>query len=507
MEKVQFFDTTLRDGEQTPGVNFNTQEKVQIAQQLEKWGIDVIEAGFPIASPGDFEAVQAIARHTERMTVAGLARCQKKDIDRADEALREAKSPQIHVFLATSNVHMEHKLKMTRAEVLGSIQQHVSYARTLFDKVQFSPEDATRTDRDFLLQAVQTAIDAGATIINIPDTVGYSNPTEYGQIFKFLIENIHSTEKIIFSSHCHDDLGMATANALAAIENGAMRVEGTVNGIGERAGNTALEEVALALFIRKDFYQAESNIILAETKRTSDLISRFSGISVPKNKAIVGGNAYAHESGIHQDGVLKNPETYEIITPTLVGVSTNSLPLGKLSGRHAFISKLSSLGFELDEDAVNDAFKRFKALADKKKQVDDEDIVALVTDQKRVDDDCYQLASVQLQYVSNGYQGAIVSVNENKQQTHTSSSIGSGSIQAIYNAVDDIFKVYPKLMDYEIQSITAGEDAQAQVRVSVRDQESGKTYSGIGIDFDVLQASAKAYIQASEKIKRMGDTK
>lgn len=328
MKTIQFFDTTLRDGEQTPGVNFNTKEKVQIAKQLEKWGIDTIEAGFPIASIGDFEAVKAIAENAEKMTVAGLARCQKADIDRAHEALQNAKHPQIHVFLATSPVHMEFKLKMTPDEVIASIKEHVSYAKTKFEKVQFSPEDATRTDKPFLLKAVQTAIDAGATIINVPDTVGYSNPTEYGALFKFLIENIQSDEEIIFSSHCHDDLGMATANALAAIENGARRVEGTINGIGERAGNTALEEVALALYIRKDFYEAQSNITLNETKRTSDLVSRLSGVAVPRNKAIIGANAYAHESGIHQDGVLKNPDTYEIITPSLVGVNENSLPLG-----------------------------------------------------------------------------------------------------------------------------------------------------------------------------------
>lgn len=506
MKTIQFFDTTLRDGEQTPGVNFNTKEKVQIAMQLEKWGIDTIEAGFPIASPGDFEAVQAIAQHAERMTVAGLARCQKKDIDRAYEALKEAKFPQIHVFLATSDVHMQYKLKMSKAEVLTSIKEHVTYAKGLFDKVQFSPEDASRTDRSFLLEAVQTAIDAGATIINVPDTVGYSNPTEYGGIFKYLLEHIHSEEEIIFSSHCHDDLGMATANALAAIENGARRVEGTVNGIGERAGNTALEEVALALYIRKDFYQYQSNIALDETKRTSDLVSRLSGISVPKNKAIVGGNAYAHESGIHQDGVLKNPETYEIITPSLVGVGHNSLPLGKLSGRHAFVTKLVELGFDLTEAEVKEAFARFKVLADKKKQVTDQDLIALLADQARVENEQYKLASIQLQYASNGYQGAIVSVEDAQAELTIASSIGSGSIQAIYNSIDEIFRQTPNLVDYEISAITGGEDAQAEVRVTIEDPASRACFKGIGIDFDVLQASAKAYVQASGSYKeKMGE--
>jgi 2-isopropylmalate synthase len=509
MENIQFFDTTLRDGEQTPGVNFNTKEKVQIAKQLEKWGIDTIEAGFPIASDGDFEAVKAIAENVEKMTVAGLARCQKADIDRAYEALQHARYPQIHVFLATSPVHMEYKLKMSPDEVLASIKEHVSYAKTKFDKVQFSPEDATRTEKQFLLKAVQTAIDAGATIINVPDTVGYSNPTEYGALFKFLIENIQSKEEIIFSSHCHDDLGMATANALAAIENGARRVEGTVNGIGERAGNTALEEVALALYIRKDFYQVQSNITLNETKRTSDLVSRLSGVAVPRNKAIIGANAYAHESGIHQDGVLKNPDTYEIITPSLVGVNENSLPLGKLSGRHAFTKKMEALGYQLTEGELKVAFKRFKSLADKKKQVTEDDLIALMVGQTQEYSEDYRLERVQLQYVSDGSQGAIVSIHSGEAEAvKTESAIGSGSIQAIYNSIDKIFEQRPALEEYYIKAITGGEDAQAEVHVTLSDRQTKKKFNGIGIDFDVLEASAKAYVKASEQFqKEMGKNK
>ena len=504
MRKIQFFDTTLRDGEQTPGVNFNTKEKVQIALQLEKWGIDTIEAGFPIASPGDFEAVSAIAKACQKMTVAGLARCQKKDIDAAYEALKEAKYPQIHVFLATSPVHMEYKLKMTPDEVLASIKKHVTYAKSKFEKVQFSPEDATRTEKDFLLKAVQTAIDAGATIINIPDTVGYTNPTEYGAIFKFLIENIQSKTEITFSSHCHDDLGMATANALAAIENGANRVEGTVNGIGERAGNTALEEVAVALHIRQNYYQATSQIELSETKRTSDLIAQLSGIKVPKNKAVIGGNAFSHESGIHQDGVLKNPETYEIITPQLVGVKTNALPLGKLSGRHAFTNKLEELGYHFDETERNLLFKKFKVLADKKKQVTDQDIQALIADKQTREADLYQLSAIQLQYVSNGYQAAVVSITTPEQEIKTSSAIGDGSIQAIYNAIDDVFEQKPILTNYEIQALTSGEDAQAEVRVTLTNPQTATQINGIGVDFDVLKASAKAYVHASSSMKERG---
>lgn len=504
MRKIQFFDTTLRDGEQTPGVNFNTREKVQIALQLEQWGVDAIEAGFPIASPGDFEAVQEIARILKKTTTVGLARCQKGDIDRTYEALKDAVDPQIHVFLATSDIHMRDKLKMSREEVLASIKEHVQYARKFFKKVQFSPEDASRTQRDFLLEAVQTAIDAGATIINVPDTVGYSNPTEYGAIFAYLIQNIKSESEITFSSHCHDDLGMATANALAAIENGANRVEGAVNGIGERAGNTALEEVAVALHIRNDFYQATSNIVLNETKRTSDLVSRLSGINVPRNKAVIGGNAYAHESGIHQDGVLKNPETYEIITPQLVGVQTNSLPLGKLSGRHAFATKMDSLGYQFEKERLDQLFKSFKQLADKKKQVNDADLMALVIDDIHQENEEHKLAALQLQFVSNGMQGAIVSIDNQDKETLTASETGAGSIQAIYNAIDQIFEQKPILTSYEISAITSGEDAQAEVYVTLEDDKGQRKTNGVGIDFDVLQASAKAYIQASSQMRAQG---
>lgn len=506
MREIQFFDTTLRDGEQTPGVNFNTKEKVQLALQLEKWGIHTIEAGFPIASQGDFEAVQAIAKQATHMTVTGLARCQKEDIDRAYEALKQAKKKQIHVFLATSSIHRQYKLKMSEDEVLTAIDQYVRYAKTLFEIVQFSPEDATRTEKPFLLKAVQTAIDAGATIINIPDTVGFSNPTEYGQLFAYLIKNIRSQNKIIFSSHCHDDLGMATANALAAIENGADRVEGTINGIGERAGNTALEEVALALYIRKEFYDCKTKIKLAETKHTSDLVAWLSGIAVPKNKAIVGGNAYAHESGIHQDGVLKNPETYEIITPQLVGVDNNSLPLGKLSGRHAFAEKLKELGYQVSDTELAELFKRFKDLADKKKQITEEDLSALFADQLRKEQ-VYQLETVQLQYVSNGYQSAVVSVATENEGKLIASAYGAGSIQAIYNSVDRIFSQQPKLISYELTTLSSGEDAQAQVHVSIEDERSKQRVNGIGVDFDILQASAKAYVQASTLLKNKGDQK
>lgn len=502
MKTIQFFDTSLRDGEQTPGVNFNTAEKVRIAKQLESYGIDALEAGFPITSPGDFEAVSAIAKAVETMTVVGLARCRRKDIDAAYDALRHAKHPQIHVFLATSEIHMKHKLHMTEEEVLASITEHVTYARSLFEKVQFSPEDATRTNKEFLVKAIQTAVDAGATIINVPDTVGYSNPTEYGELFKYITSNCKNIENVIFSCHCHNDLGMATANALAAIENGAGRVEGTINGIGERAGNTAIEEVALALHIRQDFYQAKTNIVLEKTKMTSDLISRLSGIPIHKTKPIIGGNAFAHESGIHQDGVLKHPDTYEIMTPQLIGLKTNHLPLGKLSGSHAFGQKLIELGYtNLTPEEQQTLFEEFKVLADKKKNILDRDIHALVAGNAISTSQSLELTNLQLQFTSNGQQAAVIEIETSDKEKLSDSATGLGSIQSIYNTINRIMGKDVQLDTFRIESLTSGEDAQAEVHVEVSDPETGESVHGVGIDFDILTASAKAYINAFSKLK------
>ncbi|MDR1568110.1 MAG: 2-isopropylmalate synthase [Streptococcaceae bacterium] len=503
MEKIQFFDTTLRDGEQTPGVSFSTKEKIAIALQLEKWGVDVIEAGFPASSNESFKAVQEIARVATKLSVTGLARLVKGDIDKAYEALKDAIHPQIHVFIATSPVHMEYKLKMTPDEVLASISEHISYAREKFEVVQFSPEDATRSEKGFLLQAVQAAVDAGASIINVPDTVGYSNPEEYGALFKYLINHVKSDREIIYSSHCHDDLGMATANALAAIKNGSRRVEGTINGLGERAGNTALEEVAVALKIRQDYYQLSSNITLEETKNTSDLISRFAGVAVPKNKAVVGGNAFAHESGIHQDGFLKNPNTYEIITPEMVGVSHSTLPLGKLSGRHAFNEKLKSLGFELEENDLKEAFIRFKALADKKNDISDTDIRALIAGQTSEQSDDYVFKSLDLTYHSNNQQTATIYLDGVAGNEITQSAKGRGSVEAIFSAIGQVFKQAVILKSYEIAAITSGIDSQAEVRVSVEDSETGEIVNAVGIDYDILKASALAYMNANAVIQKV----
>ncbi|WP_049417204.1 2-isopropylmalate synthase [Staphylococcus hominis] len=494
---IQIFDTTLRDGEQTPGVNFSFDERLSIAKQLEKWGVDVIEAGFPASSTGSFKSVEAISKALTTTAVCGLARCKKSDIDAVYEATKCAAKPRVHVFIATSPIHLEHKLKMTQEEVLESIKEHVSYAKSLFDVVQFSPEDASRTDQPFLIKSVQTAVDAGATIINIPDTVGYSYPSEYGVIFKSLITNVKSEKEIIYSAHCHDDLGMAVANSLAAIENGAKRIEGTVNGIGERAGNTALEEIALALYVRKAHYGIETKLKLEQTKLTSDLISRYAGIRVPRNKAIVGQNAFSHESGIHQDGVLKNPETYEIMTPQLVGISKNELPLGKLSGKHAFAEKLKTLGYDIEPKQQIELFKQFKAVADKKKSVSDRDIHAIIQGSEHEQNAIYQVETLQLQYVSNGLQSAVVVIKDKKGHIYQDSSIGTGSIVAIYNAVDRIFKKDSELIDYRIDSVTEGTDAQAEVHVELVIEN--QHVNGIGIDHDILQASCKAYVEAHAK--------
>lgn len=497
-KQIQFFDTTLRDGEQTPGVNFNTTEKVQIALQLERWGVDVIEAGFPISSKGDFEAVTSIASAIQHATVAGLARCVKEDIDCVEEALQTAVSPQIHLFIASSPIHREHKLNMTKEEVLASVKEHVSYAAEKFDRVQFSPEDATRTEWDFLVEIIEAAIQCGATIINIPDTVGYTNPEEYGALFRHLKEHVPSFEQAIFSSHCHDDLGLATANALAAIENGALRVEGTINGIGERAGNTALEEIAVALHIRQDYYQAESSIVLNETKNTSELVSRLSRMPVPRNKAIIGANAYAHESGIHQDGVLKNPTTYEIITPQLVGVEKNDLPLGKLSGRHAFIERMKSLGYDMsDAEEVKQLFTSFKALADKKKTLSTTDLHALATGKQMEGASRYELAKLTVQSIDEGSVAATVAIHDRQldQKLLQDSATGSGSVDAIYQTINQLTGANVRLHEYRIDAITEGYDSQAQVHVTV-ETDDGFYSNGSGIDFDVLNASAKAYLQA-----------
>lgn len=502
MRKVEFLDTTLRDGEQTPGVNFSIKEKVAIAKQLEKWGISAIEAGFPAASPDSFTAVQTIAQTMKKTAVTGLARLVKTDIDACYEALKEAKFPQVHVFIATSPIHREFKLNKSKEEILEAIREYVSYARSKFEVVEFSPEDSTRTELDFLLQVVQTAVDAGATYINIPDTVGFTTPEEYGHIFRYLIDNVQSERDIRFSPHCHNDLGMAVANTLAAIENGAGRVEGTVNGIGERAGNAALEEVAVALSIREEHYQVVSPIHLPETIHTSEMVSRFSGLALPKNKAVVGGNAFSHESGIHQDGVLKNPLTYEIITPELVGVSSNSLPLGKLSGRHAFVEKLKELQLDVSEEELTTLFAKFKDLADKKELITDADLHALVAGTTVENVEGFYFENLQLSSSSDeDLHATVLMINQEGERVSLLAN-GQGSVEAIFNAIDSFFNQNVRLDTFNIEAVTDGIDAQAVVNVTVENLDTDTIFNASGIDFDVLKAAAIAYINANIMVQK-----
>ncbi|MBG9771103.1 2-isopropylmalate synthase [Bacillus vallismortis] len=496
MRKINVFDTTLRDGEQSPGVNLNTQEKLAIAKQLERLGADIIEAGFPASSRGDFLAVQEIARTIKNCSVTGLARCVKGDIDAAWEALKDGAYPRIHVFIATSDIHLKHKLNMTREQVIARAVEMVKYAKERFPVVQWSAEDACRTELPFLAEIVEKVIDAGASVINLPDTVGYLAPAEYGNIFKYMKENVSNIHQAKLSAHCHDDLGMAVANSLAAIESGADQIECAVNGIGERAGNAALEEIAVALHIRKDFYQVETGITMNEIKRTSDLVSKLTGMAVPRNKAVVGDNAFAHESGIHQDGFLKEKTTYEIISPELVGVTADALVLGKHSGRHAFKDRLTALGFQFDSEEINKFFTMFKELTEKKKEITDEDLVALILEEKVTDRKIgYEFLSLQVHYGTSQVPTATLSLkNQENAELIQEAATGAGSVEAIYNTLERCIDKDVELLDYRIQSNRKGEDAFAQVYVRV--VVNGKESAGRGIAQDVLEASAKAYLNA-----------
>ncbi|REK75725.1 2-isopropylmalate synthase [Paenibacillus paeoniae] len=498
MRKIYIFDTTLRDGEQSPGVNLNTKEKVEIALQLEKLGVDRIEAGFPAASPGDLAAVNAVARAVKNATIIGLSRSREQDIDAVREALKGAQDPCIHLFLATSPIHRKHKLRMEKEQVLEAADRAIRYAKQYFDKVEFSPEDAGRTELDFLCQVTDMAIKAGATVVNIPDTVGYLNPLEFGNIFKTLKEQVPNIEKIQLSAHCHDDLGMATANALAAILNGADQVEGTINGIGERAGNTALEEVAMALATRPDFFGAQTTLNLKEIAKTSRLVSRLTGMPVPGNKAIVGANAFAHESGIHQDGMLKEKTTYEIISPDAIGLKESKLVLGKHSGRHAFREKLIDLGYELEEEAVNAAFAKFKDLADRKKAVNDEDIRALLEEKLIDTPELFTLETIQVQYGNQSTPNATVRVRTAEGEVRVETAEGNGSVDAIYNAIDAATKEAVELEDYSIKSVSQGKDALGEVHVVLKQDDVSA--QGRGLSTDILEASARAYLDAVNRL-------
>lgn len=495
MRKINVFDTTLRDGEQSAGVNLNFQEKLEIAKQLERLGVDIIEAGFPASSQGDFSSVQAIAQTVKGSSVTGLARSLERDIETTWEALKDSAEPRIHVFLATSPIHMKYKLKMTPDEVVENAVAAVKLASSKFPQVQWSAEDASRTELPFLARIIKEVIDAGATVINLPDTVGYTTPYEIGQMFKYVSENVSNIHKAILSTHNHDDLGMAVANSLAAIQNGAGQVECTINGIGERAGNAALEEIAVALNIRQDHYQADTGIVLKEIKRTSALVSKLTGMVVPSNKAVVGNNAFAHESGIHQDGVLKNKETYEIITPELVGVSSNRMVLGKHSGRHAFKDKLKELGFNGTDEELQKIFVAFKDLADKKKEITEEDLFALMTEATVGTAIAhYELETLQVNYGTTNIPTATITMKLPSGEVVQEAATGSGSVEAIYNTLERVIDGPVLLTDYRIQSISGGRDALAEVYVNVK--YDGVESSGRGTAHDVLEASAKAYINA-----------
>ncbi|MBU8770175.1 2-isopropylmalate synthase [Cytobacillus oceanisediminis] len=499
MRTIKIFDTTLRDGEQSAGVNLNFSEKLEIARQLERLNVDIIEAGFPAASKGDFASVQKIAQTIKNCSVTGLARAVISDIDAAWGALKDGAEPRIHTFLATSPIHRQYKLKKTKEEVVETAVETVKYAASKFPIVQWSAEDATRTELPFLAEIIEKVIQAGARIINIPDTVGYTTPQEYGEIFQYLRNHVPSIDKVSLSAHCHDDLGMAIANSLSAIENGATQIEGTINGIGERAGNAALEELAVALYIRNNHYEASTRLNLQEISRTSSLISKLTGMVVPANKAIVGRNAFAHESGIHQDGVLKEKTTYEIISPDLVGFQSNSMVLGKHSGRHAFKNRLSELGLEVADEEANRLFTVFKDLADRKKEMTDDDLAAIVLEEKLSKEQrFYDLIGIQIQYGTNSVPTATVTLSGSNNEVIQEAGTGAGSIEALYNTLEKCLNGTANLLDYRIQSVGAGRDALAQVYVKLNYE--GMETSGRGLAQDVLEASSKAYLNAVNRV-------
>ena len=525
-DTIVIFDTTLRDGEQSPGATLNIQEKMEIAHQLARLGVDIMEAGFPAASPGDLEAVKRIANTVGRAPrrgkdgevkappiIAGLARANKNDIDKAWEAVQSAVRPRIHTFLATSDIHMQHKLRMTRDEVLETVGDMVQYARSLCSDVEFSPEDGGRSDPDFLIKVLEVAIQAGATTLNIPDTVGYTTPEEYGGLIRYLRENTPGGKDVIFSCHCHNDLGLATANTLSGVQNGARQIEVTINGIGERAGNTSLEETVMALHVRPQTYHLDSNIVTNEIHRTSDMVSRYTGMVIQPNKAIVGANAFAHEAGIHQDGMLKHKRTYEIMDASTIGLNTSKLVLGKHSGKHALARKLESMGYHVSPEDLKDIFNRFKDLADKKKSVTEVDLEALVGDELYQPVEAWELVEVQVHSGTALTPTAVVKLKESATgEIKLGAAIGTGPVDAVYRAINEVVQVPNNLVEFLVQAITEGMDANGDVtiRIEVPDsrgytqtaqgRQRRRLFSGRGLETDIIVASAKAYMQALNKL-------
>jgi 2-isopropylmalate synthase len=522
---VLFFDTTLRDGEQSPGATLNVEEKLEIARQLSRLGVDICEAGFPIASPGDFEAVRRIAeevgpltegrRSGRPMVIAGLARANEEDIRRAYDAVKVAPQHRIHTFLATSDIHLKHKLRIDREECVDQVIRAVSFARSLCDDVEFSPEDAGRSDPDFLVQVLGEAIKAGATTLNIPDTVGYTTPEEFGWLIGYLIENTVGADKAVWSVHCHNDLGLATANTLSGVKAGARQVEVTINGIGERAGNTALEEVVMAITTRPQTFNLQTNIDTTQIARTSHMVSTYTGMVIQPNKAIVGANAFAHEAGIHQDGMLKHHLTYEIMRPETVGLNTSKLVLGKHSGRHAFRVHLREMGYDnLADDEISAAFKRFKKLADKKKIVSDADIEAIIADEVYQPPAIWHLDHIQVQCGDHSIPTATVSLIGPDGRQYQDAALGTGPVDAVYQAINRIVNTTNRLTEFSINAVTEGLDAVAEATIRIQpdngdwaysvnpqtNQPKFRTFSGHGASTDIVVASARAYLSALNKM-------
>ncbi|MSR57788.1 MAG: 2-isopropylmalate synthase [Planctomycetaceae bacterium] len=498
-DRVIIFDTTLRDGEQSPGCSMHTAEKLEIASALVELGVDVIEAGFPIASPGDFEAVQAIARQfgDRGTTICGLARCRNEDIDRAGAALKDAMHRRIHVFLATSSIHRQHKLKMDKPEIIQRAVESVQRAKGLCDDIEFSPEDAARTELDFLTEVVEKAIDAGATTVNIPDTVGYATPSQYFAVISHLKQHVRNIERAVISTHCHDDLGLAVANSLAGLEAGARQVECTINGLGERAGNAALEEIVMALATRQDYYHLETRINAKRLCATSRLVSKITGMLVQRNKAIVGQNAFAHEAGIHQHGMLQERTTYEIMRPEDVGFTGSNLVLGKHSGRHAFRDRLVHLGYDLDEPTLEKVFGDFIALCDKKKNVYDADIAAIVENQVVDAPDRWKLISFHTSAGTGSVPTATIQLQEEGKSVICDAVIGDGPIDAVFNALERITGVKARLQNFQVRSLTVGTDSQGEVLVEIAC--NNQVYHGKAASTDIIEASTHAYLRALNK--------
>jgi 2-isopropylmalate synthase len=498
MDKIIIFDTTLRDGEQAAGAALSVQDKLDIAKQLEKLGIDVIEAGFPISSPGDFEAVQLIAREIKKSSVCALAHANAEAVDRAWEAIKKAKRPRIHIFLSASDIHLLYQLKKTREEILEISREMVARAKKYTEDVEFSPMDASRTEPAYIYRIAEAVIKAGATTLNIPDTVGYATPQEFGDLIEGIFKNVPNIDKAVVSVHCHNDLGLAVANSLEAIRRGARQVECTVNGIGERAGNAAMEEIVMALKTRSDFYQFTTSIDTAQIYKTSRLVSELTGFAVQPNKAIIGANAFRHESGIHQDGVIKKAITYEIMDPKSVGIPSSSLVLGKLSGRHAFKERLAELGYSMDEESLKHAFQAFKELADKKREVTDRDIESLIAEELRTVTEVYHLDHVEVSCGNHNIPTATVRLIAPDGSSVADAALGTGPVDAVYEAINRIVKVPNNLTEFTVKSVTEGIDAIGEVLIRI--ESDGVSYSGRGADTDIMVASAKAYMNALNRL-------